>query len=231
MRFLRKLLSTVGLCFIALSASATPADPKNGVEYLTLESRQNTESGKKIEVIEFFGYFCPHCNVFDPSLTEWVKKQGDNIVFKRIHIAFGESMVPQQRLYFALEAMGKTEEMHKKIFAAIHNERQSLNKEEAIIDFVVKQGIDKQKFVDTYNSFAVQTKARRATQMQSTYKIDGVPTIVIDGQYLTSPSIAGKGQPTEPAMQDAALKVMDVLVARARPAAAVADKSKKATKN
>src|ERR1035437_2857516 len=99
-------------------------------------------------------------------LADWVKKQGDNIVFKRVPVAFAEQMAAEQRLYYALEAMGKSEEFQKKIFHAIHVEQQKLNNEVPITDFVVKNGIDKAKFVDLYNSFSVQTKMRRATQMQ-----------------------------------------------------------------
>lgn len=214
MRFLRRFLVSISLGLVALSAGASPAAPVNGVDYLTLSKAQQTDSGKKVEVTEFFWYGCPHCSAFEPALEEWVKKQGDAIVFKRVPIAFKESFVPQQRLYYALEGLGKTDPLQKKIFYAIHVERQRLDKEDAFTDFVVKQGVDKQKFLDMYNSFAVNTSARRATQMQQAYKIDGVPTIAIDGRFITSPSIAGAGQPSEPLQQAAALQVMDVLVAR-----------------
>ena len=229
MRFLRYVLTALSLCFIAGSASASNADPKSGLDYMVVANPQTTDSGKKVEVIEFFGYFCPHCNVFDPPLTEWVKKQGDAIVFKRVPVAFSDTAVAQQKLFYALEAMGKLEEMHKKIFNAIHVERQQLNREELIVDFVVKQGIDKQKFLDVYNSFTVQAKVRRAGQIAANFKIEGVPTIAIDGRFLTSPSIAAAGMPpnqTEPALLGGALKVMDFLVAKAakeaKPSAASA---------
>lgn len=218
MRLFLRVLTSISLCFFAVSACAANTDPKSGVDYLTLSTPQTTESGKKVEVLEFFGYFCPHCNVFDPALSSWVKKQGDNIVFKRVPVAFNEAMLPQQRLYYTLEAMGKIEELHQKIFNEIHAARRPLNKQEAIVDFVVKQGIDKQKFLDTYNSFSVQSKVSRAEKMRAAYKIEGVPTIAIDGRFLTSPSIASAGLPPnqpESALHVAALKVMDALVAKA----------------
>jgi thiol:disulfide interchange protein DsbA len=217
MRFIQQLLLALSLGFVAVAAGASPANPVNGVDYRTLDKPQQTDSGKKIEVTEFFWYACPHCNAFEPALEDWVKKQGDNIVFKRVPIAFRESFIPQQKLYYTLEAMGKTEELHKKVFHAIHVERQSLDTDAAIADFIEKQGIDKKKFLDLYNSFGVQTKVRRAAQLQEAYKVDGVPLVAIDGRYLTSPSIAGAGlgrQP-EPALQSAALQVMDWLVAKA----------------
>ena len=229
----RKLFIAVAAAaaMLAGSAFATPTAPKNGAEYTTLKNPQPVQAeGKKVEVIEFFMYHCPACYALEPAMLDWVKKQGDNIVFKRVPVAFNESFVPQQRMYYALEAMGKSEELHQKLFAAIHVEHQRLDKEGPITDFVVKQGVDKQKFVDMYNSFTIQAKVQRAARMQQDYKIDGVPTIAIDGRFLTSPSIAGAGlapnQP-EPALHAAALQVMDSLVAgvlkeHGKPAAASA---------
>lgn len=220
MRLFLRALAIAALFVFAVTARASNADPKDSVDYLTVSPPQTTDAGKKIEVIEFFGYFCPHCNAFDPALSEWVKKQGNNIIFKRIPVVFNDPSLPyQQRLYFSLEAMGKVEELHTKIFNAIHIDRQPLKDEQTIVDFVVRQGIDKQKFLEVYNSFSVQSKVLRASQMQAAYKIDGVPTITINGRYLTSPSIAAAGLPpnqAEPVLQAGALKVMDALIAKVR---------------
>ena len=215
--FLQKLIATLGLSLgLIASAQATPAAPVNGADYRTLEKVQSTDAGKKVEVTEFFWYSCPHCSAFEPQLADWVKKQGDNIVFKRVHVAFRESFQPQQRLYYALEAMGKVDEIQKKVFNAIHVERKNLDNDAAITDFVVAQGIDRKKFTDVYTSFGVQSKVRRSVQLQEAYKIDGVPMIAIDGRYLTSPSIVGAsiGNQPELALQSAALQVMDFLVAK-----------------
>ncbi len=217
MRFIQHGLAALSLSLVAIVAGAAPAEPVSGSDYRTLDKPQATESGKKVEVIEFFWYACPHCAAFEPSLADWVKKQGDHIVFKRVPVAFNESFGPQQRLYYSLEAMGKAEEFQTKIFNAIHAKRQSLNTEGPIIDFVASQGVDKAKFVDLYNSFGVQTKVRRAVQVQEGYKVDGVPMIAIDGRYVTSPSIVGAGIGNQPeaVQQAAALQVMDWLVAKA----------------
>jgi thiol:disulfide interchange protein DsbA len=210
-------LAAVSLSLVALSASASPASPQNGVDYRTLDKPQQTESGNKVEVTEFFWYACPHCNALEPSLVEWVKKQGDNIVFKRVPVAFRESFVPQQKLFYTLEAMNKLNELHPKIFHAIHGERRSLDTDAAVTDWVVKQGVDKQKFLDLYNSFGIQSKARRASQLQSAYQVDGVPLLAVDGRYLTSPSIVGNsmGRQPEPVLHSATLQVLDALVAKA----------------
>jgi len=217
MRFLQQFLAAVSLSLVALTAGAAPSNPQNGVDFRTLDKPQQTESGKKVEVTEFFWYSCPHCHSFDPALEDWVKKQGDKIAFKRVPVAFRDSFVPQQRLFYALEAMGKLDEMHKKIFQTIHVERKRLDSEAEIMDWIGTQGIDKQKFSEVFNSFSVQSKARRAAQMQQAYQVDGVPLIAIDGRFLTSPSIVGasmRGAP-EAALYASTLQVMDALVARA----------------
>ena len=234
--FLQRLLAgvgmTIGLSFslglglTAGAAHATPVAPVNGAEYRTLDKVQATEAGKKIEVTEFFWYSCPHCNAFEPSLEEWVKKQGDNIIFRRVPVAFRDNFQPQQRLYYALEALGKVDEMQLKVFKAIHVDRKTLDSEAQIADFVAANGVDRKKFLDVYNSFGVQTKLRRAAQLQEAYRIDGVPLVAIDGRFMTSPSIVGTtlGSQPEPVLQSATLQVMDWLLNKAskeRKAAAV----------
>lgn len=218
MRIHQKILAALSFCLIAVTAAASPANPKSGAEYLTLPRAQPTDSGNKVEVTEFFWYSCPHCSAFEPDLEAWVKKQGDKIVFKRVPVLFRAEMIPEQRLYYALEAMGKSEQLQKRIFHAIHVEHQRLDNPNTIADFVAKQGIDKQKFVTLYNSFGVETKVKRAAQLQQEYKIDGVPTIAIDGRFLTSPGIVGAaiGNQSEAALHAAALQVMDWLVANAK---------------
>jgi thiol:disulfide interchange protein DsbA len=219
MRIHQKILAALSFCLVAVTAGASPANPKAGAEYLTLSRPQPTESGKKVEVTEFFWYSCPHCNAFEPDLEAWVKKEGDKISFKRVPVIFRPEMIPEQHLYYALEAMGKSEEMQPKIFHAIHVEhKQLMNNPNAIADFVASQGIDKQKFLTLYNSFSVETKVKRAAQLQQDYQINGVPTVAIDGRYLTSPGIVGgaMGEQPEPVLHKAALEVMTWLVDHSR---------------
>jgi len=220
MRFYQQLLAAVSFGVLALSASvnasASPANPQVGTDYRILDQAQPTESGAKVEVTEFFWFDCPHCAAWDPSLSAWVKKQGDKINFKKVPVAFRDSFVPQQKLYYTLEAMGKADEVVPKIFRAIHVEGQRINTDKTILAFIEKAGIDKQKFLDLYNSFGVQTKARRAAQLQEAYKVDGVPMIAIDGRYVTSPSVVGVALANQPEsmQQAAALQVMEHLVAK-----------------
>jgi thiol:disulfide interchange protein DsbA len=224
MRFLKQGCAVLGLALglglglTMSSASASPSNPQEGTDYRVLPQTQPTDSGSKVEVTEFFWYSCPHCAAFDPSLSAWVRKQGDKIVFKQVPVAFRESFVPQQKMYYALEAMGLAGAMNPKIFRAIHVDRQVVDTDATIMDFIGKQpGIDKKAFADLYNSFGTQTKVRRAAQLQESYKVDGVPMIAIGGRYITSPSIAGATMANQPeTMQQAAsLQVMDALVLKA----------------
>lgn len=216
MRFIQHFLAVATLSLMAATAGASPTTPVNGTDYRTLEKAQQTDSGKKVEVTEFFWYSCPHCDAFDPSLAAWVKKNADKIVFKRVPVAFRDTFIPQQKLYYTLEAMGLVDTMHARVFRAIHAERQMLDTDKQILDFITKNGVDAKKFADTYNSFGVQTKVGRATQLQAAYKVDGVPMIAVDGRYVTSPSIVGAsmGNRPEAVLHEATLQVMDHLVAK-----------------
>jgi thiol:disulfide interchange protein DsbA len=217
MRIIRKLLlaAAIGL---GAAASAFAADPKDGVQYITLAEAQNTDAGNKVEVTEFFAYYCPHCNRFEPLLAEWVRKQGANIVFKRVHVSNGPRVLPQQRLYYTFEALGLLGQYHDKVFNAMHLERQRLDSDEAVLDWAVKSGIDRAKFVEAWNSFGVQAKLRRANAMMAAYRINEWPVVAIDGRFLTSPSQAGSSAAaqTEGDLQQSALQVMDYLVAKAK---------------
>jgi thiol:disulfide interchange protein DsbA len=218
MNLIRRLLCTT--VFLGLTgASAFAATPQNGNEYMTLPTAQPTESGKKVEVTEFFAYYCPHCNVFEPRLAAWVKKQGNNIVFKRVHVASDPRVAPQQRLYYTLEAMNLVEQYHVKAFDAIHKDNLKLQSDEEVFDWAGKAGIDRAAFTAAYRSFGIPSKLRRADAMMAAYKVDHWPMVAIDGKYTTSPSMANKnatGAMSEAQQQDQALAVMDFLVAKAK---------------
>lgn len=219
MQALFKSLIALALCGLAAVASASPADPKNGTEYLTLPEVQNTDSGNKVEVTEFFAYYCPHCHAYEPVLAAWVKKQSDKISFKRVHVAHHPSVVPQQRLYYTLEAMGLVEQYHAKVFAAMHEQRLRLSTDEQVFDWAAGAGLDRAKFIDVYRSFGTEAKLRRANAMMAAYHIDQWPMVAIAGRYLTSPYQSGRGSPaeaTEALQQQWSLKVMDFLVAKAK---------------
>ena len=221
MSLTRRLFCTALLGLAAGSATlpASAAEPQAGSQYLVLPSVQPTDTGAKVEVIEFFAYYCPHCYAFEPALEAWVRKQGDNIVFKRVHIQGGASVLPQQRLFYTLDAMGLLNQYHQKVFDAMHQQHLRLSSDEQVFDWVAQNGIDRAKFVDTYRSFGIQAKLRRAGAMMDSYGVDRWPLVVVDGRFVTSPSHAGAGAPegtTEAQQQQTALQVMDFLVAKAK---------------
>lgn len=216
MRSLRFALIAATLA--ASTAFASPTAPVNGVDYTTLSAPQPVQAtGKKVEVIEFFMYHCPACNALEPALNQWVKKQGDNIVMRRVHLPFQGPADPEAHLFLTLEAMGKLEEYHSRVFQAVHVQRQRLVKDDAIIEWAVKNGLDRAKFMETWNSFGVTTKLRRLQSITAAYKVSGTPTIIIDGKYVVSPSQVSEAnniRGMDEAMQ-ATTQVMDALVKKA----------------
>ena len=193
------------------AAFAQMKKPQEGEEYLALGKPVPVDSPPgKIEVIEFFWYSCPHCNAFEPQLDAWIKKLPADVVIKRVPVAFRDDFVPQQRLYYTLEAMGKLGELHSKVFQSVHVDRNPTNKEELILGWAEKQGLDRAKFKELYNSFSVSSKARRATQIQDAFQVNGVPSIGVAGRYYTDGDLAGT--------MDRALQVTDYLIAEARKA-------------
>ena len=183
--------------------------PEDGHEYRTLDKRvpQDVPAGK-IEVVEFFWYSCPHCNAFEPQLAAWTRKLPPDVVLRRVPVAFRDDFVPQQRLYYTLEAMGKVDEMQSKVFRTIHVDKQPTAKEDQIVAWAEKSGLDKAKFQEIYNSFSVQTKSRKATQLQNAFQVEGVPALGIAGRWYTDGSLSGS--------MGRALQVTDYLVAEAR---------------
>jgi thiol:disulfide interchange protein DsbA len=214
-RRIQQLSLLLGLSLIMATAAA--GSPENGKQYRVLQQAQPTESGKKIEVTEFFAYYCPHCNALEPLLEAWVKKQGNNIVFKRVHVLYPK-LETQQKLYVTLESMGLANAYQMKAFNAYHVERNRLQTDGDILEFVKKVGIDQEKFLNAYNSFSTRTVMSRSAQMMASYQIDSWPTVAVDGRYMTSPymAIAGMGRVTEQAQNEALLPVLDWLVAKAQ---------------
>jgi thiol:disulfide interchange protein DsbA len=219
MHFLKKILSAATLSFAAAGAFASPTAPVEGADYQVLKAPQPTDTGKKVEVIEFFAYWCPHCATFDPILTAWVKKQGDNIVFKRVHVSHSDRFLPQQKLYYTLESLGLADQYQSKVLTAIHQGGKDLQRDEEVFDWVAANGIDKAKFTDAYRSFGVAGKTRRARSMMESYQVEYWPLLVVDGRWQASPSLTGKANEnltTETAQQQATTQVLDALVAKAK---------------
>jgi protein dithiol oxidoreductase (disulfide-forming) len=202
---------------LAISAAAGQAVAwaqqafRAGKDYLVLDRPVSTDAGPgKVELIEFFWYSCPHCNAFEPAFAQWVRNAPKDVVVRRIPVAFRDDFAPQQRLYFTLEAMNLLDKVHAKVFRAVHVERLPLNTDALILAWVEKQGVDGKKFAETYKSFGVAGKVKRAVQLQNEFRVEGVPSLGIAGRYYTDGTLAGS--------MERALKVAESLLAQARAA-------------
>lgn len=208
----KTLLKTIFFAFAsfmsAMALAQLSAKIEEGFDYRVLPVAQPVTTKGKVEVIEFFWYGCPHCYDFEPELSAWVKRQGKDVNFRRVPVAFRDDLLPHTQLFYALEAMGKADALNEKVMTAIHKQNKKLLTENEIADLVASQGIDRNTFLATYRSFAVVSKAKASNSIAETYRIDGVPTVVIQGKYVTSPSIATS--------KAKAIAVMDYLVEKVR---------------
>jgi thiol:disulfide interchange protein DsbA len=185
------------------SALSQAAGYTEGVDYKKIP-QQSTDSGDNIEVLEFFLYGCPHCYTFEPYINAWKKTKPANVELVRVPAIFRPDWEVQARTYYALSNMGVIEDLHEKIFSAIHKGKKRLNTKELLTDFVVKNGVDRKKFDEEYSSFSVDSMVRKAKKKQTAYKLQGVPAIAVNGKYLTSGSMSGS--------YENLVKILDYLV-------------------
>ena len=204
--------ATSGLSLPLSSQAQGPAPvkkPVEGTDYLSLDKRVPTDVGAgKIELIEFFWYSCPHCNAFEPQFAAWKKAAPKDVVVQRVPVRFRDDFEAQQRAYYVFEALNMVDAMHGKLFNAIHNERQQLNTAPALAAWADKNGLPEKKFMETFTSFGVASKARRATQLQEAFKVQGVPALGIAGRFYTDGSLTQT--------MERALQVADYLLGEVR---------------
>ncbi|MBV8030029.1 MAG: thiol:disulfide interchange protein DsbA/DsbL [Betaproteobacteria bacterium] len=161
--------------------------------FTELKPPQPVETGNKIEVVEFFWYGCPHCYNLEPLLETWLKKQPPDVEFRRIPAVFNERWALDAGMFFTLEALGVLEKLHRPLFDAIHRDRLRTDDVAARDQWLQKNGVDPKKFEDTFRSFGVQSKVKRAAQQTIAYKIDGTPAMAVQGRYTVSVE-QGNGQ-------------------------------------
>jgi len=215
-----KMLSVKNLLssLILLASFSVLADPQIGKDYDKTAQIIPTETPKKIEVTEIFWYGCIHCYHMDPILDAWVKKLPADVVFKRMPGLPQPAWAPMAKAFYAMEDLKLSAKLHTPLFDAIHKEK-SLNPtdEVAAIDWMTKKsGLDKQKIEDAFKSFSMNNKLNRAAQTFRASGATGVPSLIIDGQYITSSTMAGSNEE--------ALKTADYIIANLR-----ADKAKAAS--
>ena len=202
MSLLQRLsLAAASLAFAAAGAFAQQP-------YQPINPPQPTEGGGKIEVIEFFWYGCPHCYTLEPAVVSWAKKPQPDVVFKRVPAVPSEAWAEHARIFYTLEAMGKLDELHPKVFDAIHKSNVNLNHRKTREDWLAKNGIDVAKYNEMEKSFSVATKLNRAKDMTYKYKVESVPRVAVAGKYVVTTESAGS--------IDRMFQIVDQLVGMAR---------------
>ena len=166
---------------------AAPAAAQGNFQFTELKPTQPVETdGKKIEVVEFFWYGCIHCYNLEPVIETWLKKLPPDTQFRRIPAVFNQRWAHDAVIYSTMEAMNLVDKLHRPLFDAIHRDKLDTANEKALSQFLQKHGVDTKKFVETMKSFGVQSKARRAVQLTTAYKIDGTPAMAVQGRYTVS---------------------------------------------
>ena len=195
---------------------ALAQQPVVGRDYTLLSPPQPTASGNKIEVLEFFWYGCIHCYHLESPLKAWLKRKPADVEFRYVPAAFNSSWLPLARAFYALEAMGVAANYHDDIFSAIHrnNQKALISDPRAMADWLGGKGLDKQKFLDTYNSFAVNGRTQRTMDLTRSYDIPGTPALVVNGKYLTGPSMMVGSDSN--ISYERFFQVLDQLIAQAR---------------
>ena len=204
----------VTVCLAAAAALFSPAaqaQPKSGTDYSELKAVQPVETKGKVEVVEFFWYRCPHCYSLEPKLEAWVKKLPADVQFVRIPAVLSDNWAIDAGFFYTFEALGVLDKVHRAFFDAIHKDRLVITSEPAVTEWLKNHGIDRKKFDETYKSFGVQAKVKRAAQLSSAYQLEGVPLLAVQGKYTVSAEQGGS--------QDGMLATTSSLIDTARKGA------------
>ena len=200
------LLATASLAALAFAVAAQSVAPEEGREYLRLKVPQAVETGKKIEVLEFFSYGCTHCGDLEPILQAWLKTVPADVQFRRIPVMFQERWIPLARIYFTLDALGEEARLSPAVFTAVHAKGMSLWQDKTFFDWAASQGIDRKKVEEMYNSFGIGGKMNRAKLAAQSYQVQSVPLIIVDGKFVSNRISSHAAMPA----------LIDALVVKAR---------------
>ena len=204
-----RLLSALSGLLIAFATFAQGA-PVEGTDYVELRPPQAVDAQGKVEVIEFFWYRCPHCYALEPELEAWVKRLPRDVPFRRVPGILNDDWAVDARIFYALEAIGEVERVHRGLFNAIHQQGGVRLRGDAyakwVADWLARQKVDMGKYDAALHSFSVESKLRRAAQMASAYRLDGVPALTVQGRYVVMAATS----------QKAMLATTDFLIGEAR---------------
>jgi thiol:disulfide interchange protein DsbA len=208
---MRNLFIGAVMALASLFGVAAHADDiQAGKQYTVLESPVPVSEPGKIEVVELFWYGCPHCYAFEPTINGWAAKLPADVNFHRIPAMFGGIWDMHGQMFTTLEVMGVEHKVHTAVFEAIHKDHKMFKTSEEFADFVATQGVDKTKFMETYNSFAVKGLVKKYKDLAVAYGATGVPTMIVNGKYRFDLGSSGGAEET--------LNVADTLIEKERAA-------------
>jgi len=191
---------------LLLVGNVTAAEYVADSHYTEVFNPQPVHTGEQIEVLEFFWYGCPHCYDLEPTIHDWLTNKPANADYLPMPAVLNKSWEFHARVYYTLEALGVLDTLHTPFFDSIHAQRMRINDLDAFISWATKNGIESKDAEAAFKSFAVHTKVQQARTLSENYRITGVPTLIVDGKYLTSASMAGG--------HDELMKVVNFLVAK-----------------
>lgn len=198
-------------CLIGVAALSVQAqDWVAGTHYRVIATPMPTADATKVEVVEAFGYWCPHCNAFEPMLAPWAKTLADDVSFENMPVVFSRSHELMARAYYVADLMGVKETVHQPIYDALHLQRKRFRDADDIADLFAEYGVDRNEVLKQMNSFAVNMKLKMGDSRSKGYEVQGVPSMVVNGKYIVSASEAGSNANM--------LKVVEHLIEKERSA-------------
>lgn len=199
----------LGALALALATAGAFGQAALRSEVVRLDPPRPVATGERIEVIEFFYYGCPICYELEPHMTRWLATQAPGyIALRRIPALSSEGWETLAKLYFTLEAIGEVNRLHWPVYDNFHFDGKLLNEEKVMLEWVGHNGIDAKKFAEIYGSQEIQARLAQSRELMKTYDVRGVPTIIVDGKYLSSARLAGGTR--------ALMQIVDELVRRAK---------------
>ena len=169
---------------------------------------QPTDTPGKLEVLDVFWYGCPHCFRFLPSIEQYEKDKPDYVAVRHMPAISRKSWVAHARAFYTAKLLGVRKRVHRPLYEAIHLRKQPMDTQEELMKFFEKHGVSNDTFNKTYESFAVETLLRKSQVMQQRYGVRGTPTIIVNGKYRVSGSLAGS--------RENIIKVTEALIERER---------------
>ncbi|HSC95577.1 MAG TPA: thiol:disulfide interchange protein DsbA/DsbL [Burkholderiales bacterium] len=182
---MRAALALLVLAWAAAIAHAQDTRVRQNIEYLVI-APQPVATGDRIEVIDFFWYGCPACNAFQPDLEAWIRRMPPDVALRRIPAIFRDSWAPYVRIYYTLERLGEVGRLHLKVYDSYHIDALNMSRPDVMVEWAVRNGIDRKRWLDAYSSPEVDTQIERARALTAAYAIPGTPSLVVDGRYLAT---------------------------------------------